>query len=145
MYIIDNIFSNKVIKKLIKDSEKVLEPKGNGWWCPNLSKHPNFRNAVDTLIKQAETKINNLRVDNAWIVLCKGDEVVDFHNHPLYDYSIIYYLETTPENSGTLFESGFVKTKQNSLLIFDSKLKHKIPSYKPLVVRKTLVLDVYQD
>jgi|TARA_E500000318_G_C3496295_1_gene186553 hypothetical protein len=145
VHIIDNIFSTKTRKQLIKNCKKVLERQDTGWWCPNISKHPDFCEAVNRLVLLTKNKLNhNLKVDNAWIAVCDGSESVNFHNHPEYDYSVIYYMQTRLNNSGTMFEKGFVKTKQNSLLIFDAKLKHKIPSYTPWSERKTLVLDIFK-
>ena len=72
----------------------------------------------------------NLKIGLAWVLRSKGRrEDMNWHNHHLYhpyDYSLIYYMKSF--RSGTLFREGFVKAKQNSLLIFPSEIEHTTPS-----------------
>ena len=152
MHLIEDVFEEKVRKKLIKDSKDVLElrnpesftdsQKPSSWFCPNLRHDLRFIHPITYLLNIAENITEqDLDCDNAWITYCRGNENFDFHNHE-YDYSAVYYMQTEPHSSGTLFEKGLVSTKQNSVLIFDANLKHKVPSYNPLADRRTLVLDI---
>ena len=88
----------------------------------------------------------NLEIVKAWVNEdCGRKEDIYYHNHPTADYSCVYYIKTLPYfNSGTLFKDyGFVRAKQNSLIIFPSNLVHGTPSYAfPFIKRYTLAIDL---
>ena len=85
--------------------------------------------------------IHFLKIKNSWIAFSTGKNEVDFHNHDS-DYSLVYYMKTNKQNSGTQFKEGFIKVNQNDALVFNSMLYHKVPKYFPHEDRKTLVLEL---
>tara|TARA_E500000305_G_C3889930_1_gene173750 strand:+ start:133 stop:570 length:438 start_codon:yes stop_codon:yes gene_type:complete len=142
MFIIENIFSPKVRKKIIKDSKKIIKLRENKWFCPDISKHKNFKKYINILaLETAKIIKSNLEIKNSWFSFSMGDKDIEFHNHDS-DYSLVYYLQTQLNNSGTEFKNGLIKVKQNNALVFDSILYHKVPKYFPLKERRTLVLEL---
>ena len=65
-----------------------------------------------------------------------------WHDHHEWDYSLIYYLQTTPfVNDGTLFKNGMIRSPQNSLIIFPGNQLHASPPYLFGFKRYTLSID----
>ena len=56
----------------------------------------------------------------------------------------VYYIKTLPFfNSGTLFEDGFVRAPQNSMIIFPAHLLHTTPKYPfPFIDRYVMSIDL---
>ena len=141
-FILKNIFSDKIRKKMISDSKKLIRLKDNIWFCPDITVHKNFKKQIEKLALQTAQKIkSNLKIKNSWIAFSTGKNEVDFHNHDS-DYSLVYYMKTNKQNSGTQFKEGFIKVNQNDALVFNSMLYHKVPKYFPHEDRKTLVLEL---
>ena len=68
-----------------------------------------------------------------------------WHTHPGYNWTAVYYMKTIPYiNSGTLFEEeGFVRMKQNSMLLFPGWVKHGTPSYPfHWIKRYSIAMDI---
>ena len=74
-----------------------------------------------------------------------------WHNHyrdyPGFDnstHSVVYYMKTFPFfSNGTLFEKhGFVKAKQNSLMVFPSHWNHSTPGSIFRFKRYTMAFDL---
>ena len=141
-FILKNIFSDKIRKKMISDSKKLIRLKDNIWFCPDITVHKNFKKQIEKLALQTAQKVkSNLKIKNSWIAFSTGKNEVDFHNHDS-DYSLVYYMKTNKQNSGTQFKEGFIKVNQNDALVFNSMLYHKVPKYFPHEDRKTLVLEL---
>ena len=70
-------------------------------------------------------------------------EDIFYHQHTS-DYSCVYYIKTLPYfNSGTLFKDyGFVRAKQNSLILFPSHLYHSTPGSIFRFKRYTMAFDL---
>ena len=87
----------------------------------------------------------DLKIVKSWVNEDSGrKEDICYHTHSS-DYSCVYYIKTLPYfNSGTLFkEYGFVRAKQNSLILFPSNLIHGTPSYPfSFIKRYTLAVDM---
>ena len=82
---------------------------------------------VDTLYKKMNIHFGIQRSWGNWTNGKRRD--IAWHNHAYADYACVYYIKTFPFfSNGTLFEDGFVKAPQNSLLIFKGKDKHTAPS-----------------
>ena len=136
------VFTEKIRKEMIKNSKKILKKKKGCWFCPDITEHEKFKNYIEQLALSAANNVkSNLKIKNSWIAYSTGEKEIDFHNHNS-DYSLVYYMQTNSKNSGTMFKNGFVKSKQNDALIFDSALFHKVPNYKPKSDRRTLVLEL---
>ena len=74
----------------------------------------------------------DVKIDRMWGKWINGEkEHMNWHHHLPNDYSTVYYLKVPSfMRNGTLFEEqGLVRTEENSLLIFPSRLKHSSPSY----------------
>jgi len=146
MQSIDNIFTEKEQKYLLECSNRVIVTKevakkhgapvneADDYWSPDVRKIPHFKFALDKLLKLTEQKLGTKT----------NGKKFKFHSHDECNYSVVYYLQTTEKvNSGTEFELyGLKKAKQNSILIFDSRLKHRTPVYSSKENRITLVLDI---
>ena len=141
-FILKNIFSEKIRKKMINDSKDLIKLRENIWFCPDITTHKKFKKQIEKLALQTAQKIkSNLKIKNSWIAFSTGKNEVDFHNHDS-DYSLVYYMKTNKQNSGTQFKEGFIKVNQNDALVFNSMLYHKVPKYFPHEDRKTLVLEL---
>ena len=141
-FMLKNVFSEKIRKKMINDSKELIKLRENIWFCPDITTHKNFKKQIEKLALQTAEKIkSNLKIKNSWIAYSTGETEIDFHNHNS-DYSLVYYMKTNKKNSGTEFKDGFVKVNQNDALVFNSLLYHKVPKYFPYEDRKTLVLEL---
>jgi len=100
---------------------------------PTLHLHPDFNELTETITKKVRTSIGkDVNVSRMWGKWMSGKrEHMNWHNHLPNDYSVVYYLKVPRfMRNGTLFEEqGLVRTEENSLLIFPSRLKHSSPSY----------------
>ena len=100
---------------------------------PTLHLHPSFKELVENITEKIKGVIGrDVKVDKMWGKWINGEkDHMNWHNHLPSDYSIVYYLRVPSFiKNGTLFEDrGLVRTEDNSLLIFPSKLKHSSPSY----------------
>ena len=56
----------------------------------------------------------------------------------------VYYIKTLPFfSSGTLFEDGFVRAPQNSMIIFPAHFLHATPTYPfPFIDRYVLSINL---
>ena len=154
MYFVENIFSKDEQKYLLYLSQKTLIPKEiavklnnyqgkeKNFISPDLRIISNYDFALNKILNKINEKLNkNLIIINSWVATTNGDKI-DYHNHPDATWSSVYYLKTNEENCGTYFEKhGFIKSKINSLLIFDSKLNHRCPIYTNNETRITLAFD----
>ena len=142
LFIIKNVFSEYKRKKMIQNSKKIIKLKKGKWFCPDITKHKNYKKLVEELaLNTAKIVKFNLKIKNSWIAYSTGEKEIGFHNHNS-DYSLVYYMQTKPNNSGTMFKNNFIKVDQNNALIFNSKLYHKVPKYFPKSDRRTLVLEL---
>ena len=142
IFILNKIFSKKIRQKMIDDSKKIIRLKENIWYCPDITTNKNFKKHIETLALKTARKIkSNLKIKNSWVAYSTGKDEIDFHNHDS-DLSLVYYMKTNKNNSGTLFKDGFIKVDQNDALVFDSLLYHKVPKYFPYEERRTLVMEL---
>ena len=90
----------------------------------------------------------NLEIRRSWVKWSNGKEnQMNWHSHypsqPVWAVAV-YYIKTLPFfNSGTLFEDGFVRAPQNSMIIFPAHLLHTTPKYPfPFVDRYVMSIDL---
>jgi hypothetical protein len=142
IFILNNIFSETIRKKMISDSKKLIKLRENIWFCPDITTHKHFKKQIEKLALQSAEKIkSNLKIKNSWVAYGTGEIERDFHNHDSH-YSLVYYMKTNKNNSGTLFKDRFIKVDQNDALVFESILYHKVPKYFPYEERRTLVMEL---
>jgi uncharacterized protein (TIGR02466 family) len=168
----ENILENKELTKLKKYSLKLLKkfPKGGKKWLADLHNTFQTYNIVEdikfkNLIDLINNKVNyfNSKFGSSfeykkpfegWINLYKKDDYQEFHTHPNYIYSAVYYVQSEKEinNRSTItfenpyqsmlppinikeytnlsFETCNFKPAENSLLIFRSHLRHHVSPNK---------------
>tara|TARA_B100000131_G_scaffold248311_1_gene241423 strand:+ start:750 stop:1214 length:465 start_codon:yes stop_codon:yes gene_type:complete len=149
IYKIENIFKNSERRDLLKQCKPYLNHIPT---CPAIQTYSDlcnkshlkpFFNIIKNKIEE-NTKLK-LNITKSWMNLDYGDkENIFWHNHEGYYYSAVYYIQTLPFfSSGTLFEEhGFIRMKQNSLLLFPSHLIHGTPSHPfSFIKRYTLAID----
>ena len=148
--IIKNIFEEDQRKKMIEDLKPLLVDLGElhpgRQTHPTLHLHPDFQQVHNHLLNLVKEKLKlNLEIVRTWANESYGrKEHMGWHVH-FYDYAWVYYLKTTPFlNSGTLFkEDGFIRSPQNSLLIFKSHdAWHTVPGYPFNIERFSLSADL---
>lgn len=160
-YIVKDIFTNEVRKKMIKDANPLLltneqllfnnEQMGTDKWYPGkqttnrLYVLPTFRPQIEYLINVAQEATQlKFGLHGSWVNWTNGKKKdINWHNHPC-DYTLCYYMKIFPFfSNGTLFEHhGFMKAKQNSFLLSRGYLKHTAPTSPLRFSRYTLVLDL---
>ena len=134
MYVAQNVLSDRDRRDFIKKSIPYLRRKEGHpaeQTHANLHLEKDFGKYGQVMHRAAEKAIGqNLKIGLSWVLRTTGrKEDMNWHNHHnihLFDYSLIYYMRSF--RSGTLFREGFVKAKQNSLLIFPSEIEHTTPS-----------------
>ena len=111
---------------------------------PYLHNRLDMKDILVTMIKKIHEKTNmRFVVESVWANLSfPVKRELLWHNHPT-PWSGVYYSEVLPFiNNGTLFKNhGFVKAKQNSLLIFPGEEFHSQPTWPLFVRRHTLAMD----
>ena len=149
MFRSNNIFTNQERKDLLYKSIPLVK---------HIPEHPAKQTRADLhynldfnlyhqiIMKRIKDMVFiDLKIVRSWINEDWGrKEDISWHNHDSF-YSCVYYLKTIPFfNSGTLFKDyGFVRAKQNSLVLFPSHLVHGTPSYPfPFIKRYTLVMEL---
>tara|TARA_R100001594_G_C3847205_1_gene217483 strand:- start:7 stop:459 length:453 start_codon:yes stop_codon:yes gene_type:complete len=147
MILIKNIFDSKDRKEFIKRGISYLKDWGDRpgkQTTSDMHLKYELKGYYDHILGLIRERIpSNLIIDAAWINWTNGKKKdMGWHNHPT-SYSAVYYMKTLPFfSNGTLFEDGFIKTPQNSLLIFPSHLKHSAPSSLIPFGRYTTAVDL---
>ena len=145
-YIVNDIFTNEVRKKMVKDvnpllltNEQLHQQYNYDKWHPGkqtintLYKQPTFKLQIEYLINVAQ-EVTQLKfgLHGAWVNWTNGKKKdINWHNHSRYDYTLVYYLKTFPFfSNGTLFRKpiGFIKASQNSMLVFPGHIDHTAPT-----------------
>ena len=161
----DNVFSEERRKRMIRDVKPLLYTKEE-WseFCNNtkmfpgkqtpysLHKDPNFYQPILELQLRAEDILKQrLEVVGSWINLTWGkkkDICWHTHTHSGVKYSVVYYIKQKPWfSNGTMFrmsngQERIIRTKQNSMLLFDSTQQHTAPSSPIPFERYTLAMDL---
>ena len=100
---------------------------------------------IEDIIKK---EINlNLEVTKSWVKYSNSDTQLNWHSHYPKDnvsFASVYYIKTIPFfSNGTLFEDGFVRAPQNSMIIFPAHLLHTTPKYSfPFMDRYVMSLNL---
>ena len=104
-----------------------------------------MKKILDKILK--ETNLD-LKIYRSWVKWSNGKEnQMNWHSHypsqPVWAVAV-YYIKTLPFfSSGTLFEDGFVRAPQNSMIIFPAHLLHTTPKYPfPFVDRYVMSIDL---
>ena len=161
MYKIYNVLSNQERKKIIKDIQPFLmdsEQLGKYYntshsfpgkqTTSRLHQQPPFVSVIKKIEDIIKKEINlDLEVSKSWVKYSNSDTPLNWHRHyPLDNVSFasVYYLKTLPFfNNGTLFEDGFVRSPQNSMIIFPAQLLHTTPkSLFPFIDRYVMSLNL---
>ena len=149
MYKSENIFTNIERRDLLTKSKPFIQSlPGHPAKQTMAGLHHNldFKLYFQILLERIKEISNlDLKIVKSWVNEDSGrKEDICYHTHSS-DYSCVYYIKTLPYfNSGTLFkEYGFVRAKQNSLILFPSNLIHGTPSYPfSFIKRYTLAVDM---
>ena len=146
---IENILTNEQRVDLIKKCKPFLTKIPN---CPAIQTYPHLHQVNDLVsfyeifLKRIENELKlNVSIFKSWVNEDVGrKEDIHWHTHDNVDYTCVYYMKTIPFfNSGTLFEDGFIRSKQNSMLIFPGNVLHGTPSYPfRFIKRYSLVIDL---
>ena len=164
MYKIHNILSNDERKKLIKDVQPFLMDReqmnihyNNTDFYPGkqtddlLHLKPEFTSLIKKIIDKIKKEIKlDLEVLRSWVKWSNGRKnQMNWHNHigesdKAVSYACVYYLKTLPFlGNGTLFEDGFVRAPQNSMIIYPSTVLHATPMYPfPFIDRYVMSIDL---
>jgi len=145
MYKIHNVLSNQERKKLIKDIQPFLmdgEQLGKYYntslsfpgkqTIADLHQQPEFFSVIKKIEDIIKKEIDlDLKVEKSWVKCSNSDTQLNWHSHYPNDnvsFASAYYLQTLPfVGNGTLFEDGFVRAPQNSIIIFPAHLLHTTP------------------
>ena len=160
MYKIHNVLSNDERKKLIKDVQPFLmdsEQLGKYYNNPDgypgkqtishLHQQPEFFSVIKKIEDIIKKEIDlDLKVEKSWVKCSNSDTQLNWHSHYPNDnvsFASAYYLQTLPfVGNGTLFEDGFVRAPQNSMIIFPAHLLHKPPTNPfPFIGRYVMGID----
>ena len=160
MYKIHNVLSNKERKKIIKDVQPFLMNReqmniryNNNRFYPgkqtedSLHLKPEFALVMNKIIDKIKKEINlDLEVRRSWVKYSNSDTPLSWHNHidkPV-SFASVYYLKTLPFfSNGTLFEDGFIRAPQNSMIIFPAHILHTTPTNPfPFIDRYVMSIDL---
>ena len=162
IYKIHNVLSNRERKKIIKDvqpflmnNEQMNMHYNNSKFYPGKQTVPQLHLTAEfgTVMKKILDKIKkeiklNLEIRRSWVNWSNGrEDQVNWHHHYLYkdsSFAAVYYLKTLPFfSNGTLFEDGFVRVPQNSMIIFPAHILHTTPKNPfPFIDRYTMGIDL---
>ena len=152
IHILDDIFSNKHRKQLIKDYKSVsfldTELRES---TVNLGLNEKYRSSCTYIVDSFEKNTGiKLILKNAWISRSTRTTAI-FHNHENYDLGCVYYMKTQPllRNSGTMFRfpdgDRLFKAPQNSAILFPANLTHSVPPQFLPLSRYTLAMELNVD
>ena len=149
MYIIKNVFTDGQRYKLIKDCQPLLLQWGKKYpgrqTHSQIHLHPDFISPIQEMVRIIfqETGLNFV-ISKSWINCTNGKKKdIAWHRHSC-DYALVYYIKTPLPffSNGTLFEDGFVRAPQNSMIIFPAHLVHTAPTSPFRFDRYTLSLNL---
>ncbi len=157
IYKIHNVLSNDERKKIIKDIQPFLMNReqmnicyNNTTFYPGKQTHellhlnPEFASLIKKIIDKIKKEINlDLEVTKSWVKYSNSDTQLNWHTHHCA-YASVYYLKTLPFfSNGTLFEDGFIRAPQNSMIIFPAHLVHTTPKNPfPFIDRYVMSMDL---
>ena len=158
IHLITNIFKEEQRKQLVKDCkpllwtpeelEKVYQANIDyaGKQTPSVMHTlPQFNWVYTGILHTIKRVLNlDLIVMRSWVNWSNGKKMdIRWHSHPDAHYSCVYYMKTFPLfSNGTLFRDQFIKSPQNSLILFEGHLEHTAPSSPLPFSRYTLALDL---
>ena len=161
MYKIHNVLSNQERKKLIKDIQPFLmdgEQLGKYYntslsfpgkqTIADLHQQPEFFSVIKKIEDIIKKEIDlDLKVEKSWIKYSNSNTQLNWHSHYPQDnvsFASVYYLQTLPfVGNGTLFEDGFIRAPQNSMIIYSSTVLHATPKYPfPFIDRYVMSIDL---
>jgi len=157
IYKIHNVLSNRERKKIIKDVQPFLMNReqmnircNNNRFYPGkqtdaqLHLKPDFASVIKKIEDIIKKEINlDLEVTKSWVKYSNSDTQLNWHTHHCA-YASVYYLKTLPFfSNGTLFEDGFIRAPQNSMIIFPAHLVHTTPkNLFPFIDRYVMSMDL---
>ena len=117
----------------------------------NIMKHKNNWKTLYNAIKDKVLSIDkNIKLHSSWANVSKESSCFINHTHPT-EFTAVYYLKNNLSCFGTIIEdSVIIPGEENSLLIFDPKIKHSIVNtpnniYKNIGPRYSIVFDFISD
>jgi len=167
LYKIDNIFTEYQREKLIEDSKPLFldgakfaatmstgyglgYQEGFNWYRithPTVHLHPDFKWAYQIILSRIKEVVGKECVCvRSWMNTSNGDKNnLCWHNHHQVDYACVYYLKIPFPffSNGTIFKDhGFIKAKENSMIVFPAHLMHTTPSSPLRFKRYSMALDL---
>ena len=167
LYKIDNIFTEDQREKLIEDSKPLFldgakfattmstgyglgYQEGFNWYRithPTVHLHPDFKWAYQIILSRIKEVVGKECVCvKSWMNTSNGDkDNLSWHNHRQVDYAGVYYLKIPFPffSNGTLFKDhGFIKAKENSMIVFPGHFMHTTPSSPLRFKRCSWALDL---
>ena len=162
MYKIHNVLSNYERKKLIKEVQPFLMTReelniryNNSNFYPgkqtedSLHLTPEFASVMKKILDKIKKEIKlNLEIRRSWINWSNGrKDQMNWHHHYIFkdtSFAAVYYLKTLPFfSNGTLFREKFVRSPQNSMIIFPSHILHTTPTNPfPFIDRYVMSMDL---
>ena len=111
--------------------------------------HPNFKWAHEIVLSKIKEVIGKDCVCmKSWMNISNGNRDngnLNWHNHDEVDYACVYYLKIPFPffSNGTLFKDhGFIKAKENSMIVFPGHFMHTTPSSPLRFKRHTWAMDL---
>ena len=137
VYVLEDLIKEDKRKLLIRELQPFLKVRPE---CPgqqtgnDLQLHPVFSKVAEQFVERIK-EVTGLRLKmcRMWGKWSNGQkEHMNWHTHdvliPYADYTMVYYLQTSIFNSGTLLEKMLLKAPQNSMAFFPADLPHTTPS-----------------
>ena len=117
---------------------------------PLLHLKPEFASVTEKMLDKINKEIKvDLQVYQSWVKWSNGREnQMNWHDHLRLNqgisFAVVYYIKTIPFfSSGTLFEDGFVRVPQNSMIIFPAHILHTTPKHPfPFIDRYVMSMDL---
>ena len=114
-----------------------------------INLHPNFKWAHEIILSKIKEVIGKDCVCmKSWMNISNGNRDngnLTWHSHRRFDYAGVYYLKIPFPffSNGTLFKDhGFIKAKENSMIVFPGHFMHTTPSSPLRFKRHTWALDL---
>ena len=116
-----------------------------------LQDHAIFLKPMMSMIKRIHQETGRkFIIRRSWINWTDGrksQELWHTHSKEFGDFVMVYYIKTPLPffSNGTLFREKFVRSPQNSLLLFPNHLEHTAPTSPFRMHRYTLGVDLLND
>lgn len=147
---INNPDHSKIEKKLVKHClqlQKKIQSGGSNWISSqtyntsntyNILKDKNFKNLNDWITEQVQTYAKSLKYKDSflcadgWFNIYNEHDYQEYHTHPDYTLSAIYFLKSLKNGSKTFFDTNPISDSNRPTTDINFGMTNRIIHHDPI-------------